>query len=193
VLVIGLLYCVGTYAAYLAAGLGLYFVVAGSALLPVGRLALYALAAALAVAFALRTLPGAGDADAAGSPVDRKLEHRLVRSLTGSLAPWLAAPLLGAAFAFVELACTGQVYLPVVATLAAGGEWGPALTGLLAYNAAFIAPLAGLTVAMAFGGKALTAPRFAPLARVGRRAVALALVLLSALLLTSVHGAAGVV
>ena len=95
---------------------------------------------------------------------------------------WLGAPFLGVAFALLELACTGQVYLPAIAVLSSQGGLRQALTGLLVYNAGFVVPALVLTGAIAATGKGLTATRFGPWARRGRAAVAVALTGLTAFL-----------
>ncbi len=49
--------------------------------------------------------------------------------------------MLGAVVAWMELGCTGQIYLPVIAATARHGKTADALGYLLVYNLAFILPL----------------------------------------------------
>jgi cytochrome c biogenesis protein CcdA len=176
-LVGGLLFCLGTFAAYFTAGMGLYFVVAGSAAIPGLRLLVYGVATVCAVVFALKWWwqVAEDESHAVVSAETRRVEHSLVRRAARSKLLWLAAPALGAAFALLELACTGQVYLPAIAVLARQGEFRQALPGLTLYNLAFVVPAVALTVAVAMTGQALSAPRFKRWARGGRLAVAAAL------------------
>lgn len=180
----GMLFCLGTFAAYFAAGLGLYFAIASSAAIPAARFLLYSASAVCAMVFALRWWwdVGVGEKAGAVSADARRAEHSLVRRVAGSGVLWLGAPFLGAAFALLELACTGQVYLPAIAVLSSQGGLRQALTGLLVYNAGFVLPALALTVTIAATGKGLTATRFGPWARRGRTAVAVALTGLTAFL-----------
>jgi cytochrome c biogenesis protein CcdA len=194
VLLLGALFCAGTFVAYFAAGLGLYFVIASSRGLPALRLLVYAGSACACLVFAAvawwRMLPGANLSHAVSDEA-RRTEHALVRSVQGSVGIWFAAPFIGAAFACLELACTGQLYLPALAILSSSGSVRDALSGLVLYNLAFlVAPLA-LTVTVAWGGVALTAPRFARWAQVGQRGVGIALLVMAVYLLGEVRRAAG--
>jgi len=66
-----------------------------------------------------------------------------------ALAP--AALALGAVVAALELACTGQVYLPIVTMIADPAHRAAAMGYLLIYNLAFIAPLITVFLLAAFG------------------------------------------
>jgi len=61
----------------------------------------------------------------------------------------IAAFLAGIAIAFIELACTGQVYLPIIFKIQQGS--GSAVAYLLLFNAAFILPLI-VVFGLAYGG-----------------------------------------
>jgi cytochrome c biogenesis protein CcdA len=193
VALVGLLFSLGTFCAYFAAGLGLYFAIAGSSRVPGGRLAVYAFSAAVCCAFCSYAWWGVarrGMAPAPVSPETRRAEHRLVRWASSGGLVCLGAPALGAAFALLELACTGQVYLPALAVLSSTGRLSDALPGLLVYNAAFALPPLALTAVVVAGGAAVSAPRFAPWAARGRTAVAVALSVLTLALLWEVRHAA---
>ncbi len=58
--------------------------------------------------------------------------------------------LLGVAISLLELACTGQVYLPTITYMIQQGETG-AVARLMFYNLAFIAPLTVIFV-LAYSG-----------------------------------------
>ncbi len=187
---VGALFCAGTFCAYFVAGLGLYFAIARFDGLPAGRLLLTAASAVASGAFCLCAWWQLRHRGGAVSATARRAEHRLVRWATHPALLWLGAPVLGASFALLELACTGQVYLPALALLASSGEPTHALAGLLTYNAAFVAPPLALTAAVVLGGRAVSHRAFAPWAARGRRAIAWALTILSAFLLSEVHRAA---
>lgn len=190
--VAGTLFAAGTFAAYLAAGLGLYFAVASSSALPAGRLIIYATATVGCIVFALASWSSLGTgAPSTGVPLwGRRTEHRLVHRLTRLGLTWLGAPIFGICFAALELACTGQLYLPAIALLSREGNWQAALRGLLVYNACFaVAPLV-LTAAVVAMGRGVTSSRFARWAELGRAATAVALTLLSVLMVEEVYRAA---
>ncbi len=68
--------------------------------------------------------------------------HDTIRRGTRNPRFVIAAFVVGLAVSILELACTGQVYLPtIVFMLQRGGGRGGALAYLLLYNLAFVAPL----------------------------------------------------
>ncbi len=168
--VAGLLFSAGTFAAYLAAGLGLYFVVASSSALPFGRMLVYGAACVGCIVFASASWGSLGaEAPSIGvSPWARRAQHQLVRRVGRLGLMWLAAPLLGACFAALELACTGQLYLPAIALLSREGNWRGALSGLLVYNACFVVSPLALTAVVVAMGRGITSPGFARWAERGR-------------------------
>jgi len=194
VVVVGLLFAGGTFAAYFAAGLGLYFAIAGSSSLPAGRLLTYGVACVCCTIFATVAWHAVAMGPSAAHAVSddtRRLEHGLVRMWSRPALLWVGAPILGASFAVLELACTGQLYLPAIAVMAREGQLVQALRGLALYNACFvIAPLA-LTAAVASAGRALTAPRFGALTARGRLATACALTALALYMVQEVRRVAG--
>jgi glutaredoxin len=156
----GACFCAGVFIAYLLVGLGLSEAILRFEALPAVALAVrWALAAAV---FALSAL-SLHDAWVAwrGAPRSMllKLPDRLRMRMNALIArraraAWLAPASLALGFAvsMLELVCTGQVYLPLIQVmllvsvdrLQTGGL-------LLLYNLAFIAPLAGVFLAVFFG------------------------------------------
>jgi cytochrome c biogenesis protein CcdA len=64
----------------------------------------------------------------------------------------LASLLLGFAVSVVELACTGQVYLPTIVFVLGVPEWrARATVALLAYNIMFVLPLIGIFLLVYYG------------------------------------------
>jgi cytochrome c biogenesis protein CcdA len=64
----------------------------------------------------------------------------------------LGAMAIGVAVSVLELACTGQVYLPTILfMLSSGGAEGRAMALLAGYNVAFIAPLVAVFVLYGYG------------------------------------------
>lgn len=76
--------------------------------------------------------------------------HRLIRTSVRQAHFVLMAFLLGVAISLLELACTGQVYLPTITYMIQQGETG-AVARLIFYNLAFIAPLTVIFV-LAYSG-----------------------------------------
>jgi len=82
----------------------------------------------------------------------RGLERRLIREGSRSRYFVLAALPLGFAVSVVELACTGQVYLPTIIFVLGLPEWRTrAALALVFYNLMFIVPLIIVFVAAYFG------------------------------------------
>lgn len=82
----------------------------------------------------------------------RELSKRLIREGTGARRFVLSALLLGVAVSLVELACTGQVYLPtMIYVLGVPVLRARATLALLIYNLMFIAPLVAVFVMVYYG------------------------------------------
>jgi len=194
VLLAGLLFAAGTFAAYFAAGLGLYFAVAGSTAVPGARALVYGGATACCIVFTARAwhmvaLGPRGQHTVSSDT--RRLEHSLVRKMARPTLVWLGAPVMGGSFAVLELACTGQLYLPAIALLSREGLLRQAVAGLVLYNACFIvAPLA-LTLTVAAAGRALAASRFEAIAQRARVGIAFVLALLCIYMVQEVQRVAG--
>lgn len=101
----------------------------------------------------------ASDMDMGLSKNTHRSIHERIRRLT-TVRVWLLGPAalaLGAVISAMELACTGQVYFPVIAALSEQGLNARFVLLLLLYNVCFILPLAVITVLAAggVGAKAL--------------------------------------
>ncbi|MBC7235186.1 MAG: hypothetical protein H5T69_05050, partial [Chloroflexi bacterium] len=82
----------------------------------------------------------------------RELSKRLIREGTGSRRFVLSSFALGFGVSVVELACTGQVYLPTIIFVLGIPEWRTqASLALLLYNAMFILPLIGVFLLVYYG------------------------------------------
>jgi HEAT repeat protein/cytochrome c biogenesis protein CcdA/thioredoxin-related protein len=158
ILQIGLGYVAGVFAAYFLIGLGLAKVTATVAKLSwAGTLLTYAMAAFALVIMALNVRDGvrcqrgqmAEMTLQLPDPLKRRI-HGLIRHSVRQAHFVLVAFFLGVAIAFLELACTGQVYLPTITYMIQQGE-SRALLNLLAYNLAFVTPLA-LVFALSYSG-----------------------------------------
>jgi cytochrome c biogenesis protein CcdA len=78
--------------------------------------------------------------------------RRLIREGSRARNFVLASLLLGLAVSIVELACTGQVYLPTIVFVLGIPEWRTrAALALLVYNVMFIVPLIGVFLLVYFG------------------------------------------
>ena len=95
----------------------------------------------------------ASDMDMGLSKETHRGIHEKIRKFT-VVHEWLLGPaavLLGGIVSSMELACTGQVYFPVLMALASLGINARFLLFLFLYNVCFIAPLAVITVLAAYG------------------------------------------
>ena len=167
-LVIGAVFCLTVFACYLALGIVLGEAFQGlrwlGAVGAVVRWLVIAATLGFAVACAYDTVLAARSR---GGQMILKLpkavQERVRRTIrgyakTGSLVA--STVVLAAAIALLETACTGQLYLPTISYLVrTGGGWD--VIGLLVvYNAAFVAPLVVVFLAVAFG---VSSQRFAAL------------------------------
>ena len=159
-ILIGAAFTLGVFVAYLLAGLGaLRFIEALSGLWVAGRL-VYGLMAALCLAFAALSVHDArqawrGRPEAMQLRLPRALQkrvHQVIRQNSSRSAFVGVAGFTGLVVSVLELACTGQVYLPTL--LFVQGEPGlraHALSYLVLYNLFFVAPLIVVFVVAAFG------------------------------------------
>ncbi|MBC7255473.1 MAG: hypothetical protein H5T66_05150, partial [Chloroflexi bacterium] len=82
----------------------------------------------------------------------RNVSKRLIREGTGARRFVLSSFILGLGVSIVELACTGQVYLPTVIFMLGIPEWrARASLALLIYNVMFILPLVVVFLAVYWG------------------------------------------
>jgi cytochrome c biogenesis protein CcdA len=145
----------GIFFAYLLIGFGLFsFFRAAGDMLVIRQLMRW-LFFLLALAFALLSLRDALVFRKTGKPASiilqlppglKKRIHSIIRHSEGSgtrhgLFLFPALLLTGIAVAFLELACTGQIYFPAIAYMVQSGEGHRPLFWLLLYNGAFILPL----------------------------------------------------
>jgi cytochrome c biogenesis protein CcdA len=146
----GAAFTIGVFAAYLSVGLGLIrFLTALPILNTVGRW-LYALTLALCIALAWGSFADFRKARQ-GRLKDISLKlpdrlrgwiRRLIREGSQSSHYVLASLLVGFAVSIVELACTGQVYLPTIVFVLGLPEWrARAALALVVYNVMFVVPL----------------------------------------------------
>ncbi len=145
---IGLAYVAGVFLAYFTIGLGLAKVAAMVAQVRwTGPLLSYAMAGFALVIMALNIRDGVrcrrGELAEMTLQLPaflKKVIHWLIRHGVRQGHFVLVSFFLGVAISVLELACTGQVYLPTITYMIQQGE-ARALGSLLAYNLAFIAPL----------------------------------------------------
>jgi cytochrome c biogenesis protein CcdA/glutaredoxin len=161
VLVVGAAFTLGVFLAYLAVGFGMYRILdaLGGWLTTVGRW-MYALTALLCAALAIISFADflkarrgrVAEMTLKLPTVLRDQVYAVVR--TGQRAPIyvLGVFVTGALVSLVELACTGQIYLPTLIFVASLPELrAQAMAYLLLYNLLFIAPLIVVFVLVYFG------------------------------------------
>lgn len=157
---VGLVFALGVFGAYFAFGFGLLNALWALDSLPLLRQGLYLVMGAVALLFALLSwrdsrAVGRGDFSAVTLQMPQALKrhtHGLIRR--GVRSAWLypASFVIGLAVAALELACTGQVYIPaLVYLLSLDGSRAAALGWLLLYDVMFIVPLLALLLVVARG------------------------------------------
>ncbi len=161
-LVIGTVYTLTVFASYFALGLGLFASLRAlsgfAAFARIMRVFLALILAVLAVANirdGILDLKGRRKDMALVLPQALRLRiHGMIRRqrTMGFLVGGTALTAL--AVSIFELACTGQVYLPVIAWMVKKGDIGQGLGLLALYNTGFILPLAAL-FALAWSGRAI--------------------------------------
>ena len=152
----------GVFLAYLLVGLGaLRFLAAVSGLAVVGR-AIYGLMALLCVAFAVLSVHDAWQArrskpEAMRLRLPKSLQrhvHRVIRENTSRPAFVGMAAVTGLVVSVLELACTGQVYLPTILFVLGRPELRlQAASYLVLYNLVFVLPLIVVFVVAALGAE----------------------------------------
>jgi cytochrome c biogenesis protein CcdA len=169
-LVAGGLFTLGVLAAYFAIGLAFFQV--ASALMGQGPIAM---AVHLVMLVALVALGVLSAVDAVrclrGRPTEiaLKLPRRLQEMVRARIRTFARSDRAGGAAAFslgvviagLELACTGQIYLPIVTMIAEPRHRAEATLQLLIYNLAFIVPLCVVFLLAAFGVGSERLARFA--------------------------------
>lgn len=165
VLLVGAAFSAGVFLAYLAVGLGLYKVLGllGDALTTLGRW-VYGLTAALCAALAvvsfldfLKARRGQIEGLSLSLPASLRGRARaVVRQGQRASAYGVAALITGLVVSLLELACTGQVYLPTIVFVAGIPAMRSRAIGyLVLYNLVFILPLLVVFVLACFGTTSL--------------------------------------
>jgi len=151
VLLVGGAFALGVFLAYLVVGLGLYKVLdlAGDWLGAVGRW-VYALTAVFCLVLAFFSIRdffkarkgNIGDMELNLPEPLRKRINATIREGSKNRAYVLGAFVTGLLISFLELACTGQIYLPTIIFVSSIPELcGRAIFYLVLYNLMFIIPL----------------------------------------------------
>jgi len=161
VLAVGAAFTLGVFLAYLAVGLGFYQVLdlLGDTLATLGRW-VYGLTALLCAALAVLSLLDAlkarrGDMGEMALNLPHRLRMRInavIRDGRNSTVFVLGAFFTGVVVSFLELACTGQIYLPTIIFMVSRPEMqGRAAAFLVLYNLLFILPLVVVFVLAYYG------------------------------------------
>ena len=159
-LLTGAAFTLGVFVTYLGVGFGfLRFLSSLSILQELGRW-IYGVTAALCLALAIGSLwdyrkARAGRLDEMSLKLPERMRgwvKTLIREGSGSRYFVLAALGLGFGVSLVELACTGQVYLPTMMFMLSVPEWrGQATLALVLYNVMFVVPLVVVFALVYFG------------------------------------------
>ncbi len=161
VLAVGLAYTLGVFLAYLAFGLGLLHAALALERLPVVRRGLHGLLAAACLVFSVVSVVDwrrlkAGDSARVALQLPKALKraaHSAVRRGVGGGA--LVVPgafLAGVVVSGVEVACTGQVYVPAITYMvSANAERAAAIRWLVLYDVMFVTPLLVVFAVVALG------------------------------------------
>lgn len=159
---VGGCFCAGVFLTYLLFGLGLSVIIDFLGNIPRLKLALYISFALVGLllaglhfldAWKYRASGRANDMDLGLSTNTHRRIHERIKQLL-QVNSWLVIPaavLLGTLVSSLELACTGQVYLPVLAAINSTGLNFQAVRLLILYNVFFILPLLAVTI-LAAGG-----------------------------------------
>ncbi|MFA4943895.1 MAG: hypothetical protein WC789_04260 [Lentisphaeria bacterium] len=184
VILLGGSFCAGVFLAYLLLGIGLSFLLDWLRAFPLFKAALYGLIGAAGLllgilhvrdAIRFRRSGRAKDMEMGLSLATTRRIHDCVRRFAGSR--WLipAGVALGCIISSLELACTGQIYLPTLAIVNKAGMGLRSLALLLLYNLAFILPLVAVTT---LAGTGVSAKALAEWAKRNLVATKLAMALL---------------
>ncbi len=160
----GIAFIAGVFFAYLGIGFGLFSIFRTASGLEWVRIGVRYLFASLSLLFALLSLWDAV-AIRRGRAADMMLQlpsglkllvHRAIRSTASTDRPFsltisLSFFVTGSVVAFLELACTGQIYFPAIAYMLQSGGAKSQVLWLFLYNTAFIVPL-GCVLALCLAG-----------------------------------------
>ena len=162
IILIGFCFCLGVFVSYLLFGLGFSFLIDFLQQLYWLKTALYLIFALLAGVFAFMHLRDALRYRRSGKSSDMEMGlsldthrkiHKHIKHFT-RFNSWMLIPaalVLGAIVSSLELACTGQIYLPTLAAINSAGMQWRAFNLLLLYNFFFIVPLLIVTGLAAYG------------------------------------------
>jgi len=160
IMLAGVSFTLGVFATYLVLGLGLYRLVAELSAIALVSKVVYGLTACACLVLAVLSMydfiqARRGQAEEMALRLPNRLRRRVNRAIRESMGPGtaaVAALMAGIIVASVELACTGQVYLPTIMFVASRPELQAHAAGALAlYNAAFVVPLVLVFVLAALG------------------------------------------
>ncbi len=157
VLMAGLAFTAGVFATYLLVGFGLLGAVQALRVMPALSAAVYWATAGLTLAAAVLSLRDGvlclrGQSDRMVLKLPAAAQgaiHRVIRTQTRLRTIVAASLVAGFAVSLLELACTGQIYLPTILFISKGPARGAML--LVLYNVAFIAPLLAIFLLAYFG------------------------------------------
>ncbi|TEU15739.1 MAG: hypothetical protein E3J21_12455 [Anaerolineales bacterium] len=160
VVAVGAAFALGVFLTYLGVGVGLLKFLASLPFLDALSRWVYGLTAALCLFLAAGSLYDWWQARR-GKPEEMRLKlparlrrwiNRVIREGTGLRAFVPVAFVTGAVISIIELACTGQVYLPTILfVLGVPGLRAKAMLYLLLYNLVFVLPLMAVFLLAYFG------------------------------------------
>ncbi|MFW6121783.1 MAG: cytochrome c biogenesis CcdA family protein, partial [Petrotogales bacterium] len=155
ILIAGLFFALGLFAAYIAMGTGLLGAV--GYLQNISRMFQLFFYPAMAVFTGLLAILSINDffrmkyKGKKGvlelTPGLKRKTHEIIRKNARAKTIWIASLVTGLLISFVEFMCTGQVYLPtIVYVINSVGVSPEALGFLIIYNLGFVAPVIGITL-----------------------------------------------
>lgn len=162
IIIVGGSFCLGVFLAYFLYGFAVSALLRQLQTWEWVRIGLYGLFSVLGFvlgvlhlrdAFKYKRSGKASDMDMGLSKETHRGIHNRIKKFT-EIHSWLMAPMavvLGAVVSSMELACTGQVYFPVLTALSGRGFSSQFVLLLFLYNVMFILPLAVITVLAGFG------------------------------------------
>ena len=162
ILLVGSCFCLGVFLTYFLYGLALSHVLGQLGRWPWIKMVVYGALGLCGLvlcglhlrdAFRYRRTGKASDMEMGLSKETHRGIHDRIKRFTTVKSYLLgpAAVLLGGLVSSMELACTGQVYFPVLAALMKDGVTPRSLGLLLIYNLCFLVPLVVITVLAAYG------------------------------------------
>lgn len=159
ILAVGVSFIAGVFVAYFALGLGLANLIKEAPIMnALGRFLNWGLAAFALVIMVLNLRDGVLCLRGRMKEMTLQLPDPLKRRIHGVIREGsrhsrfvIAAFVIGLLVSVLELACTGQVYLPILMMISMGGQGVRPYGYLLAYNLAFIVPLGAVFILAYFG------------------------------------------